>query len=87
MDDDLTKRSAVPRATRVLMGRFDVSQLVAAQLLMTIAGRSSVPVEALARRVVATSQRAQASVRPGITLAVASIEPPFPRREFLRRRR
>jgi hypothetical protein len=57
MVDDATQRSYVPQATAVLMNRFDVSQLIAVRLLMTIAGRSTVPVEALAQRVVASSSQ------------------------------
>jgi hypothetical protein len=54
-----TSEPAIRRATVVLMARFDVSQIVALGLLLTIADRSTTPVDVLARRVVATSNRSR----------------------------
>jgi hypothetical protein len=53
--DEMSERSAVPRATTVLMMRFDVSPIMALRLLATIADRSAISVEILAQRVVASS--------------------------------
>jgi hypothetical protein len=53
-DDQYQSTIVVTRAAAILMARFDVNHRAALRLLMTIAARSDMTVDALARRVIAS---------------------------------